>query len=135
MGEKDHQSRSHKSKATILVVDDEPQVAETLRGILEFEGFQVEIVENGRKALDRLTSGHCFDLLITDMKMPEMDGLELLRRIKKLRKNLPVIVLTAYATLKSGLQAIKEGVYDYVSKPFSVNLLMNVVREALKERA
>jgi CheY-like chemotaxis protein len=134
MREKNNRRRSHESSVTILVVDDEPQVAETLRGILEFEGYQVETAENGRQALDRLTSGHRFDLVITDMKMPEMDGLELMRQVRKLRKNLPVIVLTAYATLKSGLQAIKEGVYDYISKPFSVNLLTSVVHEALKDK-
>lgn len=135
MHEKNNETKSHKSKAMILVVDDEPQVADTLRDLLEYEGFKVETAENGRQALDRLTSGHRFDLVITDMKMPEMDGLELLKRIQKLRKNLPVIVLTGYATLKNGLQAIKEGVYDYVSKPFSVDLLISVVHQALKDEA
>jgi DNA-binding NtrC family response regulator len=135
MHEKSSETKSHKSKAMILVVDDEPQVADTLRDLLEYEGFKVETAENGRQALDRLTSGHRFDLVITDMKMPEMDGLELLKRVQKLRKNLPVIVLTAYATLKNGLQAIKEGVYDYVSKPFSVDLLIRVVHQALKDEA
>jgi DNA-binding NtrC family response regulator len=133
--EKNSETKSHKSKAMILVVDDEPQVADTLRDLLEYEGFKVETAENGRQALDRLTIGHRFDLVITDMKMPEMDGLELLKRVQKLRKNLPVIVLTAYATLKNGLQAIKEGVYDYVSKPFSVDLLISVVHQALKDEA
>jgi DNA-binding NtrC family response regulator len=135
MHEKNNETKSHKSKAMILVVDDEPQVADTLRDLLEYEGFKVETAENGRQALDRLTIGHQFDLVITDMKMPEMDGLELLKRVQKLRKNLPVIVLTAYATLKNGLQAIKEGVYDYVSKPFSVDLLISVVHQALKDEA
>jgi DNA-binding NtrC family response regulator len=123
------------SKGRILLVEDEPHVAETLRDILVHEGFQVETAENGKKALGRLTRGHRFDLVITDMKMPEMDGLELLRQTQKLGKNLPVIVLTGYATFKNGLQAIREGVYDYVSKPFSIGLLMDVVHEALKDKA
>jgi DNA-binding NtrC family response regulator len=135
MREKNDHTGPNESKATILVVDDEPHVAETLRDILMHEGFQVEIVENGREALDRLTGGNRFDLVITDMKMPEMDGLELSRQVQKLSKNLPVIVLTAYATLKNGLQAMREGVYDYISKPFSVNLLMDVVHEALRDNA
>jgi DNA-binding NtrC family response regulator len=117
------------------MVDDEPQVAEVLRAILEFEGFEVETAGNGKQALDRITSVDRFDLIITDMKMPEMDGLELLRQVQKLSKDLPVIVLTAYATLKNGLIAIKDGVYDYLSKPFSVEILMNVVHEALKDEA
>lgn len=117
------------------MVDDEPLVAETLRDILESEGFKVKRAENGREALDTLMSDHRFDLIITDMKMPEMDGLELLRRVQKMKKNLPVIVLTGYATLKNGLQAIREEVYDYISKPFSVSVLMIAVREALKDKA
>jgi CheY-like chemotaxis protein len=134
MPKKDNQKRSRTSKAGILVVDDEPHVADTLRDILVYEGFKVEVADNGKQALDRLMSGHHFDLVITDMKMPEMDGLELLRRIRQLKlgKNVPIIVLTGYATLKSGLQAIKEGAYDYISKPFSINPLMNVVHEVLK---
>jgi DNA-binding NtrC family response regulator len=123
------------SKGRILLVEDEPHVAETLRDILVHEGFQVETAENGKKALGRLTRGHRFDLVITDMKMPEMDGLELLRQTQKLGKNLPVIVLTGYATFKNGLQAIREGVYDYISKPFCIGLLMDVVHEALKDKA
>jgi DNA-binding NtrC family response regulator len=133
MRKEKNKTKSQRSQATILVVDDEPEVGETLRGILEYEGFKVEMAENGREALDRLMSGHRFDLIITDMKMPEMDGLELLRRVRQLRENLPVIVLTAYATIRNGLQAMKEGVYDYISKPFSVDLLIRVVREALKD--
>ena len=82
-----------RSKGTVLVVDDEPRVAETLRDILTLEGFQVETAENGRQALGHLTSGHHFDLIITDRKMSEMDGLELLREVQKLSKDLPVVVL------------------------------------------
>jgi DNA-binding NtrC family response regulator len=123
-----------RSKGTVLVVDDEPRVAETLRDILTLKGFQVETAENGRQALGHLTSGHRFDLIITDMKMPEMDGLELLREIQKLSKDLPVVVLTGYGTPENGLQAKREGAYDYISKPFSIELLMRVVHGALKDK-
>jgi DNA-binding NtrC family response regulator len=116
------------------VVDDEPQVAETLRDILVHEGLQVEVAENGRQALDLLMNGNRFDLIITDMKMPEMDGLELLRHVRQLKENLPVIVLTGAANFKNGLEAIREGVFNYISKPFSVRLLMNIVHEALKDK-
>jgi len=124
----------YRGKPRILVVDDEPEVAAALRDLIEYEGFRVETAENGRQALHYLKRGRRFDLIITDMNMPEMDGLELIRRVRQLKKNLPVIVLTGYATFKSGLEAIREGVYDYVSKPFSVNLLMNVVHEALRDK-
>ena len=119
----------------ILVVDDKPQVPDLIRVLLEYEGFKVETAENGRQALDRLTGGHRFDLLITDIRMREMDGLELVRQIQGLRKDFPVIVLTAYATFKNGLQAIQEGVYAYISKPVSVDLLIRVVHQALRDEA
>jgi DNA-binding NtrC family response regulator len=134
MHRRNKKTRSGRSKTRILVVDDEPQVAETLRDILVHEGLQVEVAENGRQALDLLMNGHRFDLIITDMKMPEMDGLELLRHVRQLKENLPVIVLTGYATVENGLEAIREGVFNYISKPFSVRLLMNIVHEALKDK-
>jgi DNA-binding NtrC family response regulator len=134
MHRRNKKTRPRRSKTRILVVDDEPQVAETLLDILVHEGLQVEVAENGRQALDLLMNGHRFDLIITDMKMPEMDGLELLRHVRQLKENLPVIVLTGYATVENGLEAIREGVFNYISKPFSVRLLMNVVHEALKDK-
>ena len=134
MRDKDKQTESYESKARVLVVDDEPQVARTLRDILVYQGFDVEVTGNGRQALDHLFNSHPIDLIITDMRMPEMDGLELLKRVRQVRKDLPVIVLTGYATLKSGLEAIKEGVNEYLSKPFEVRELMRAVNEALGDK-
>jgi CheY-like chemotaxis protein len=133
MSRKDNQTTSHELKVRALVVDDEPDVAGTIRGVLEHEGFEVETAQNGRDALDLLVSGPQFDVVITDVRMPEMDGLELLRQVRKLRKNLPVIVLTGYASEKDGLEALDEGAFDYISKPFKVKALMEVVRGALKK--
>ena len=120
------------SKARILIVDDEPDVAQTLRDVLEYQGFATEIAHNGKEALDCLMGGVYFDLVITDMNMPVMDGLELLRRIRQLNKDLPVIVLTGYADFEKGFAAIKEGVSHFMSKPFSVRLLIDAVDDALK---
>jgi len=129
------ESGIHKSKARILVVDDEPLVAETLRDLLAYGGFDVETAENGKKAVDLLTRSHHFDLMITDMKMPEMDGLELLSQVHQLKKNLPVIILTGCATVENGIHSLEEGAYDYVLKPFNTEKLMLVVREALESRS
>jgi DNA-binding NtrC family response regulator len=132
MHKENDRTRSCISKARILVVDDESHVAETLRDVLEYQGFATEIAQNGKEALDRLMGGVYFDLIITDMVMPEMDGLELLKHVRQLNKDLPVIVLTGYADFERGFAAIKEGVSHFMSKPFSVRLLIDAVDDALK---
>ena len=133
-----HQPIKHNSKPRILVVDDEPEVVETLRDILVFKGFDVETAENGAEAIDRLKSAHHFDLLITDLRMPGMDGLELLRQARKLRKNIPAAILTGNATFEDGLLAVEGGalefVLEYIAKPINLRDLMTVVHRALRDR-
>jgi DNA-binding NtrC family response regulator len=124
----------YKPKPRILVVDDDLEVAGVLRDILENESFNVEIAGNGRQALKFLKDDQCFDLLITDMRMPEVDGLELLREIYCWNRHLPVIVLTGYPTVRNGIQSIREGAYDYLAKPFETEALLNVVQSALQTR-
>jgi DNA-binding NtrC family response regulator len=123
---------SQKSTRKILVVDDDPHVPTVIRDILVYEGFEVEIAENGRRAVEFLKGGQDIDLIITDMKMPEVDGLELLREIHFWRGHLPVIVLTGYPTVRNGFQAITEGVCEYLAKPFQIKALLNVVKSALR---
>jgi two-component system response regulator AtoC len=126
-------SNVDKSRARILVVDDEPVVAETIRSILANAGFRVETAENGKRALDLLGGGHPFDLIIADMKMPEMGGLELLKLIRQLREDLPVIILTGWATVENGIESIEMGACDYVLKPFTVERLMSAVIRSMCE--
>lgn len=123
--------RSHQSKAWILVVEDDPEIAGTILEVLVHEGFQVEIAENGKRALNLLMNGIHFDLLIANMTMRKIDGLELLRQVYQLRTNLPVIVIKRYPALKNGFRSIEEGPFEYMSNPFGVKL-RNVVHEALK---
>lgn len=125
-------STIQKSKARILVVDDEPRVAKTLRDLLVLAGFDVKIAQNGKQAMRILKSPAHFDLLITDMKMPEMDGLELLRLAHEVNKTLPVVVLTGCGTVENGINALEEGAHDYVLKPFNTEKLLLVVWQALK---
>jgi len=122
-------------KTRILVVDDEPEIVEVLRDLLMFAGFEVETAENGKQAIDLLTTARQFDLMITDMKMPEMDGLELMRLAHQLKKALPVVILTGYATVDNGIHSIEEGACDYVLKPFNTEKLMRTVWGALNGRA
>ena len=126
------QSGAYSAKFRILVVDDDFQVANVIRQILQHEGYHVETAENGREAMDLLMSDRHFDLVITDMRMPEMDGLELLKKTRQTKKYLPVIALTGYATIEGGMQCVEAGVHDYLVKPFETKNLLRLVKEGLK---
>jgi len=128
-------SNIRKLKARILVVDDESDIAETIQDLLLFAGFDVETAENGQAAVDLLNGTRQFDLMITDMRMPKMDGLQLLKTSHQLRKQLPVVILTGYGTVDDGINSLEEGAYDYILKPFNTEKLLRVVRGALRNRS
>jgi DNA-binding NtrC family response regulator len=119
-----------KRKANVLVVDDERTVCNSCRKILTQEGYKVEVALSGEEAL-RKVGGNGFDVVITDWKMPEIDGLELARRIKKENANIAVIMITGYPSLDTSIEAIRSGVSDYVPKPFTPEELSDVMLRAL----
>jgi two-component system response regulator AtoC len=127
MGRRKEKARPERLKARILVVDDEPELVETIRDILVFKGFDVETAENGAEAIDRLKSAHHFDLMITDLRMPEMDGSELLKAVREIKKGLPIIILTGHATVENGVDLLEQGACDYLLKPFNLDQLMSAV--------
>ncbi|MFQ5750372.1 MAG: sigma-54-dependent transcriptional regulator [bacterium] len=104
-------------KGKILVIDDEKLKRMTLKTQLEDEGYSVEIGENAFVGLERLKK-HAFDVVVTDLRMPSMDGLTFLKKIKKLSPETEVIMMTAYGTIENAVEAMKEGAYDYITKPF-----------------
>src|SRR5262245_3043542 len=114
----------------ILITDDEENVRAIFRKILEKEGYEVECAASGEDALAKLESDW-FDLVITDLKMPGMSGLELMRRGKALNSSLPFLILTAFGTVHSAVTAVKEGAYDYLVKPLDSEELKVVVQNAL----
>ena len=118
------------SKA-ILVVDDEKEICTILSDNLSREGYRVFTAYNGKTALE-LVRKEKPDLVLLDIKMPEMDGIEVLRRIKKMKKKIVVIMLTAYGTLETARKAMKLGAYEYITKPFDLFLLKSIVKEVLK---
>jgi len=126
------QANACSSKFRILVVDDDFQVANVIRQILQHEGYHVETAENGREAMDRLMTDEHFDLVIIDMRMPEMDGLELLKKTRQTKKYLPVIALTGYTTIEDGMRWVEAGVHNYLVKPFEMKGLLELVRQGLK---
>jgi two-component system response regulator PilR (NtrC family) len=119
----------------ILVVDDEQSMREFLSIMLRKQDYEVEVDKRGEHAIERLESGERFRLVITDLKMPGADGLDVLRTVKEVDPACQVLVITAYATPESAISAIKEGAYDYIQKPFKVDQAKVVVERALEKYA
>jgi DNA-binding NtrC family response regulator len=117
-------------KPKLLVVDDESDMLSTCQKFLTSEGYEVEVVENGRAAVERVETFQP-DLVITDLKMPDMGGMEVLRRIKENRPDTTVIMFTGFGMIEDAVEAMKEGAFDFITKPFSPDHLLVVVKRAL----
>ncbi len=120
----------------ILVVDDEESIRVTLESMLARRGYQVITVGSGEQALEKL-SAHTFDAVLADVRMPDMDGIDLTRRIAELKLSVTIIVMSAYGTVETAVEAMKAGAYDYITKPFKTDevvltLLKAEERENLK---
>ena len=121
------------ARARILAVDDEPVVLDSFRKILVLAGFSVDTVERGPEALTLLRA-HPYDFLFTDLKMPEMDGVEVVKAAKHLRPDLDVIVITGYGTIESAVETMQYGAADYVQKPFTEDELVALAARLLVRR-
>ncbi|MFZ4399345.1 MAG: sigma-54-dependent transcriptional regulator [Bacteroidales bacterium] len=119
-------------KISILIVDDEDSVRDSLFNWFIEDGYRVECAENAKIALSKLEFEN-FDIILADIKMPGMDGLEMLRRIKSLKNDSIVIVMTAFATVDTAVQALKDGAFDYITKPFDPDDLSHLIRNATKQ--
>ncbi len=119
--------------ARILIVDDEPSVLSVLSNLLKSQGFDVQPSLGGEKAVEFLNN-ESFDLMLTDIRMQPINGLELLKIAKSLHPNMSVMVVTAYGSVETAVQAMKEGAFDYVTKPFKMDELMITVQRALEYR-
>ena len=118
----------------ILVVDDEPSMRTTLSILLKREGYQVSQAGDGLQALKMVEPGH-YDMVLTDLKMEGVDGMELLRRVKATDPQAEVLIFTAYGTVTSAVEAMKLGAYDYIGKPFDEDELLLKVARALERKA
>jgi len=121
-------------KETILLVDDDPEMLWVLSKILSEEGYRVITADGGKEALTKVEEEEP-DLVILDMVMPEMDGIQTLKKAKKIDKNLLIIILTAYGSIKSAVKAIKLGAYDYLTRPIDNERLKIVIKNALKAQS
>ncbi|RLB36383.1 MAG: sigma-54-dependent Fis family transcriptional regulator [Deltaproteobacteria bacterium] len=122
-----------KTKPKILIVDDEPIALQNLEHIMLKEGYEVLALESGVEAIKRLEKTE-FDLVLTDLKMQPIDGLQILEHAKDLHPDTEVILITAYATVDTAVEAMKKGAYHYISKPFKLDEVRHTVRTALEKR-
>ncbi len=113
----------------ILIVDDERAIRRALREILEFEHFEVDEAENGKQGLD-LAKSENYDIIFCDIKMPEMDGMEVLDGLLKAKVDTPVIMISGHGNIETAVQAIKKGAFDFIEKPLDLNRILVTIRNA-----
>src|SRR3954466_12667065 len=121
-------------RATILVVEDDTAMRTFLREVLEEDGYSVEGGAGGRSGVERVRQGG-IDLVVSDVKMPDLDGLDMLREIKAVEPSPHVITITAFGSIDTAIRAVKLGAFDYITKPFEIDQLLLSVDKALAERA
>src|SRR5690349_18223832 len=127
------QYQVHEESPRILVVDDEKVIREILADFLSMEGFWVRTAEDGSAALVELSRTH-YDLVLSDLKMPNMGGLELLQAIGKHTPNIVTVIMTGFGTVETAIDAMKRGAYDYILKPFKVEELVHTIRRGLEKQ-
>jgi CheY-like chemotaxis protein len=120
-------------QAHILAVDDEEIVLDSFRKILVLQGYAIDTVQNGKEALG-LIQKHHYDFVFTDLKMPEMNGIEVTKAVKHIRPDIDVIIITGYATVESAVECMQYGAMDYVQKPFTEDELLAFVKKSLIKR-
>jgi DNA-binding NtrC family response regulator len=118
--------------AKILIIDDERAIRRALREILEFENFQVDEAEHGIEGLEK-AKNTLYDIIFCDIKMPQMDGLEVLDGLNEAKVDAPVIMISGHASIETAVEAIKKGAFDFIEKPLDLNRILVTVRNA-KER-
>lgn len=116
--------------AKILIVDDEKSIRNTLKEILEYEKYKVEEAEDGAKGYDMIMNNH-YDVVLLDIKMPKMDGIEVLEKASAENPDTPFIMISGHGTLETAVECVKKGAYDYLQKPPDLNRLLITVRNAL----
>ena len=134
MSAADPASGRAKSKGRVVIVDDDPVVRDSLGAWFDSEGFDTTVISSGREALERIDRDR-WDIALLDIKMPGMDGMELQAKLREIDPDMPLIIMTGYASVETAVQALKNGAYDYITKPFDPDELVHLVSRALEHRA
>jgi DNA-binding NtrC family response regulator len=116
--------------AKILVIDDERSIRNSLKEILEYEKYEVELAENGAEGIEKFNTD-AYDIVLCDIKMPEMDGIEVLEKIAESGKDCQVIMISGHGNIDTAVDAIKKGAFDFISKPLDLNRILITIRNAL----
>ncbi|RTL59292.1 MAG: sigma-54-dependent Fis family transcriptional regulator [Sphingobacteriales bacterium] len=116
--------------SNILIIDDEKAIRKTLTEILSYEGYKIDDAENGEDGLKRLKEKN-YEVVLCDIKMPKMDGIEFLEKAREARPDVPVIMISGHGTIETAVEAVKKGAFDYVSKPPDLNRLLITIRNAM----
>lgn len=114
----------------ILVIDDERSIRNTLKDILEYEKYQVDLAEDGPKGLEKLKTSE-YDVILCDIKMPGMDGIEVLEKIQASDSDMPVVMISGHGNIDTAVEAIKKGAFDFIEKPLDLNRLLITIRNAM----
>ena len=116
----------------ILLIEDELEVRESYVDMFGFLDLEVDTAENGKHGLEKLEAKH-YDIIVTDLNMPEIDGLETMRRVKKKDSDIEVIVITGFATIENAVGAMKQGAFDYITKPVSLEHVKIVMNKCIQK--
>ena len=119
--------------AKILVIDDQKSIRNTLKDILEYEKHEVDLAENGEEGLEFFEKDK-YDVVLCDIKMPNMDGIEVLSKMIETGKDAPVIMISGHGNIDTAVDAIKKGAYDFIEKPLDLNRLLVTVRNAIEKK-
>jgi two-component system nitrogen regulation response regulator NtrX len=119
--------------ASILIIDDEKPIRNTLKEILEYEKFKVDEAEDGLAGLEKIKAGK-YDLIMCDIKMPKMDGIEVLEAAVNQGVDTPIVMISGHGTIETAVEALKKGAYDFISKPLDLNRLLVTVRNAIDRK-
>jgi len=123
----------NRTSAHLLVVDDDPVTLDLLKEVLSKEGYQVSTALSGEEAIARAMD-YLFDIIITDVRMGDKDGMDVLRFFKKHAPDTTVIMITAFGSIETAIEAIREGAYDYISKPFKLDEIKITIQRAMEQR-
>jgi len=121
------------AKPKLLIIDDEPVIRQTIREIFEYEKYAVEEAADGLEGISKIKDND-YDVVLLDIKMPEMDGLEVLAKVQIIKPELPVVMISGHGTLETAVEAVKNGAYDFISKPPDLNRLLITVRNAHEKK-
>lgn len=117
---------------SILIIDDEKSIRKTLTEILSYEGYKIEEAADGEEGLKKFRSGS-FDIVLCDIKMPKLDGIEFLERAREINDEIPIIIISGHGNIDTAVEAVKKGAYDYISKPPDLNRMLITLRNAMEK--